>query len=83
MEGLFADLIDGFGTVAVVIVVFYFLLTGKLVLSKFYDQVLVERDMWRDIALRNASQAEILLETQNLGVAALESIKKEVQKGKS
>lgn len=82
MEGLLADLIDGFGTVAVVVVVFYFLLTGKLVLVKFYDQVLEERDMWRDIALRNASQADILLETKELGVAALESIKKEVQKGK-
>ena len=51
MEALITPtFLDGVGTVAVIIIVFYLLVSGRLVTRRENDATIADRDMWRETA---------------------------------
>lgn len=82
-DTLLSKMTDGIDTVTLIVIIFWLFLRETFVLGKHYRAVVEERDMWREIALRNGNQSSQLLEHREAALAALEAIKKKAREGKS
>lgn len=78
-ESLWIQLLDGFTSVAIIIVGGYYLLTGKVVSLREHLETKKDRDFWRFLALQNGQQVTTLANQKDVGLATLESIESHIK----